>query len=673
MDTTLEPVLREILEFPAIAPDLRYHPVPHVVASGKGKLLDDLSSLAVDGHHRGLLRRLGDGRAVVAPLRARGRVLGALVIASRRHRYEQADVELTEVLGRLAGMGVDNARLFAGEQAARRDAERGANRIARLQNVTAALAEALTPRDVAEIAIGDVVSAAGANHGAMLLVNADRTIDVLASTGELAPGERVKPSDTSPLRQTLRSATPLFAPPAEPGGTPAQAAFLPLVLNGRAVGVLTLGFDGKDAFTLEERTFLEALARQCTHALERAQLFAAERAARAQAEASLQALRDSEARYRLLADNTLDMISRLSPDGTCMYVSPACRRVLGVEPEALVGAPFSTRVHAEDAPRLARNPLTSLGTREMLTLTYRQRHADGHYVWVEMTARPLRDAAGRVTEIVAVSRDITERRGAEEEMEAGRRQVARSEKLSALGSLVSGVAHEIRTPLAYLTNNLFLIQARLERTLQADKPDVAALLADVRRMSQEALDGTDRINTLVRDLGRFTRQAQGARVKASLDAVVAEAVRLFQATHRGQVVIESDLQPTPAVELDPFQAQQVVLNLLDNAADAAPPGGSVRVRTRSSDGAPVLIVEDDGPGIPLEIQPRMFDPFFTTKQEGTGLGLSIVQRIVEAHNASLQCDSAPGKGTRFTIRFPRPAEEHLAAPAPRVQETVHKS
>ncbi|HEX2021824.1 MAG TPA: ATP-binding protein [Candidatus Thermoplasmatota archaeon] len=643
-ETGKEAILHEILRLPPLQLGDRRHPAAQAVASGRGLLFPhDLGgALATDGRHRALLARVGDASGVVVPMRARGRILGAIVVASATRRYQHADVALCEALGRLAGIGLDNARLFAGEQVSRREAERAALRMARLQATTAALAEAITSQRVADVAVREIRAAAGAREATMLFVDGD-ALEVAASSADEPLGARMAAASRPGHHDAIARGAPLFGAPSVP-----ERVVLPIAVQGRVVATLELHFAQGVEFAIEERTFLEALSRQCGQALDRARLFQAEQQALADAEASLAALRESEARYRLLADHSSDMISRLSPDGETRYVSPASRRLLGVEPSDLVGRSYAHRAHPEDAPRL-HPPAKLLGEDDTFTLTYRLRRADGVDVWIETTGRGIREE-GRLVEVVAVSRDISERRATEQEMEAGRRQVARSEKLSALGSLVSGVAHEIRTPLAYLTNNLFLMQARLERA-ERDGGDARELAEAIGKMAREAIEGTDRINLLVRDLGRFTRQPAGGRTRASLHGVVADALRLWQATHR-QVVLESALHPTPLVEIDSVQAQQVVLNLLDNAADAMGASAVVRVETLGADGDALLIVSDTGPGIPPDVQARMWDPFFTTKKEGTGLGLSIVKRIAETHGATVACDSKPGAGTRFTIRFP---------------------
>lgn len=225
-----------------------------------------------------------------------------------------------------------------------------------------------------------------------------------------------------------------------------------------------------------------------------------------------------------------------------------------------------------------------------------------------------------------------------------------SEKLAAMGSLVSGVAHEIRTPLAYISNHLYMAQRRLEAA-RASAPEARRVAEDVAPLLDIASQGVDRINRLVGDLRRFTRHHAGERADADLASVVREAVDIFRATHQGRILLDADLRAAPVRNVDRVQIQQVVLNLLDNAAEAMLHGGRVRIATSPAPGGATLVVADEGPGMTPEIQARMYDEFFTTKKEGTGLGLSIVRRIVEAHDGSIRCATEPGKGTTFTLTF----------------------
>jgi two-component system NtrC family sensor kinase len=253
--------------------------------------------------------------------------------------------------------------------------------------------------------------------------------------------------------------------------------------------------------------------------------------------------------------------------------------------------------------------------------------------------------------ILSVLATALARRRAEQELEAARHQVAMSEKLSTLGTLVSGVAHEIRTPLTYVTNNLFLIRQRLEHATRS-RPELAGLADEVARYGKAALDGVARIDRLVEDLRRFARRDEGGPVEADLRDVVGLAVDLFRATRRGRIEVRAELRSVPALRLDTGQVQQVVLNLLTNAAEAMPSGGLVRIATRAVPGGGEIEIEDHGDGIAPDVQDRLFHPFFTTKAEGTGLGLSISQRIVESHGGHIRFESHPGRGTTFLVFLP---------------------
>lgn len=274
---------------------------------------------------------------------------------------------------------------------------------------------------------------------------------------------------------------------------------------------------------------------------------------------------------------------------------------------------------------------------------------DGSIVTIACNATPVRDDRGAVVGAIAVLEDLTALRAAQRELEQARREVAHSEKLSALGSLVAGVAHEVRTPLAYITNNVYLLQQRLERAQR--RGDVApATLEELRPALGAALEGVDRIAYLVKELRRFTRVEAPTRERVALRELVAHAVEIFRQTHPGQR-LRAGLQDAGLVEADRTQVQQVVLNLLENAVEAMGPGGELAIIVARGASGPEVRVRDHGPGIPPDVQARMFDPFFTTKEEGTGLGLAIVRRIVEQHGGSIRWETG-AEGTTFVVSLP---------------------
>ncbi|HET6404728.1 MAG TPA: ATP-binding protein [Candidatus Thermoplasmatota archaeon] len=237
------------------------------------------------------------------------------------------------------------------------------------------------------------------------------------------------------------------------------------------------------------------------------------------------------------------------------------------------------------------------------------------------------------------------------ETEQARRQMAHSEKLSALGALTSGVAHELRTPLTYIANALALVERRATRLAQ--QAGDAEAEAEVRDMVGLAREGVERAQRLVEELRRYARTPADERRVVSLDEAVRGAVHVFRATHRGDVVVRAELRPTPPVHVDERRVQQVVLNLLQNGAEAMQGRGELHVATEATpEGGARLRVRDQGPGIPPDLVDRIFQPFYTTKETGTGLGLAITSRIVEEHDGRIAVRSEPGRGAEFVVELP---------------------
>ncbi len=278
---------------------------------------------------------------------------------------------------------------------------------------------------------------------------------------------------------------------------------------------------------------------------------------------------------------------------------------------------------------------------------------------------PLRDAAGTVVGAVGVWTDETDSVHAASERDLLRERVANAERIESLGKLVSGVAHELNNPLAAILNFT-------EDLLADDRPPEERIALEV--VQAQAL----RSRTIVRDLLTYVRK--GDRRPRAQDTpgpileTLVRAARPGLAT-QGVSFAESMADPDTPLLLDRAGFEQVVTNLLTNAAQAAGAGGAVRLVTRRDGDQYVVIVEDNGAGIRSEAFPRIFDPFFTTKPtgQGVGLGLSVSKSIVEAHGGTLQAENRSarsGGGARFTMRLPvvlSPEEEAAkvggAAPA----------
>ena len=258
-----------------------------------------------------------------------------------------------------------------------------------------------------------------------------------------------------------------------------------------------------------------------------------------------------------------------------------------------------------------------------------------------VTSSLLRDHRGGLLGAMVLVRDLTE----EKKTEA---LIRRIDRVTALGQLSAGIAHEIRNPLASISFNVQLLAKRL-----TDTPEAAGLIHDTRA-------GIDRIRSLVQSMLDFARPAPPRLQRGSLAALLRETVALMDAQLReNRVAITLDLPADlPEVVFDAHQVQQVFVNLVLNGMQAMPGGGRIVLDGRVEAGADGcgrclrLCCTDHGCGIAPDQLARIFNPFYTTKAEGTGLGLSIVHKILEQHNATVEVVSEAGRGASFLIRFP---------------------
>jgi signal transduction histidine kinase len=219
------------------------------------------------------------------------------------------------------------------------------------------------------------------------------------------------------------------------------------------------------------------------------------------------------------------------------------------------------------------------------------------------------------------------------------RALVRQERLAAIGEMASAMSHDLRTPLAAVTNSLFLLRRGIGEE-EASR---------LQRHFDMAENQMARAVSISEHLVAYVRPHPPTLAPVDLDQLVATVIESLPAPDGVDVHVTG--APVTVIA-DGGQLGQVVTNLMANAYEAIPDGGTVRVGVSAHNGAAVVTVEDTGPGLDRAVAERAFEPFYTTKASGTGLGLAIVGRLVEAHGGTVTVDSKPGQATRFTVRVP---------------------
>jgi two-component system NtrC family sensor kinase len=304
----------------------------------------------------------------------------------------------------------------------------------------------------------------------------------------------------------------------------------------------------------------------------------------------------------------------------------------------------------------------------------RLRRADRAPMWVEVTAHAQKE--GDAIRVEALMRDVSERKRLEDQARDLYHQLLQAEKLAALGQTISGVAHELNNPLAtILTWAERLAQRPAD---EQTKRGLAAILSEAERAAR-----------IVRNLLTFARKRHTTRAMVDMNDVIREtlALRSYEQHLSNITIIDALASGLPQVFADPHQMQQVLLNLVINAEQAmisTHGRGTLILRTWHDPerGAVVLEVNDDGPGVPDDLQPKIFDPFFTTKEvgKGTGLGLTVAYAIIQEHGGRLTMKSQPEGGASFFIELPvtdeglppspKPPERMFAPPASAAGATI---
>ena len=365
-------------------------------------------------------------------------------------------------------------------------------------------------------------------------------------------------------------------------------------------------------------------------------------------------LRESTDVLRAVVNDSPLAIIVLDLDLAVTRWNPAAERLLGWSAEEMLGKSYSVVIPKEKLGEHHELREDAVSGRVTMDVQTRRLRKDGSLIDVSLSVTVLRDAVGAVRGFAVVLADVTERR----RLEAQFRQ---AQKMEAVGQLAGGIAHDF--------NNLLTVITSYSGLLLADLPADSAMRADVQQISGAA----NRAATLTRQLLAFSRQQILRPQVLALNSVVAGLEPMLRRLVREDIEIATSLDASlGAVEADPGQVEQVMVNLVVNARDAMPDGGTLTIQTanavfdaesmlRHSDTAiapgqyVMLAVSDTGTGMTPDIQARVFEPFYTTKEPGlgTGLGLSTVYGIVKQSDGYIWVYSEPGRGTTFRIYLPR--------------------
>jgi PAS domain S-box-containing protein len=350
------------------------------------------------------------------------------------------------------------------------------------------------------------------------------------------------------------------------------------------------------------------------------------------------ALQESEELFHTLCESAPIGIFKTDRDGKRIYCSPRCREITGMSAVDCQERGWQSQIHPGDREEVLRSEGLFLAAGEPYWLEYRILFPHDETVWIRELASPLKGPAGIVTGYVGTVEEITELRQVRDE-------VQRSQKLESLGVLAGGIAHDFNNILTTILGNVSLARMQLSDGEKISKRlnEVESAAARAKELSQQLLTfarggepvkGVVEIGPLLKEAADFA--VQGSPVKC-------------------EYLMDDGLSP---VEADEGQLRQVVQNLVINAVQSMPDGGTIRVSVREKETKPEyggfieISIADTGTGIPDQHLERIFDPYFTTKQQGSGLGLAVCYSIIKKHGGSIKVKSALGKGSTFYVTLP---------------------
>ncbi|MFC1990401.1 ATP-binding protein [Chloroflexota bacterium] len=389
-----------------------------------------------------------------------------------------------------------------------------------------------------------------------------------------------------------------------------------------------------------------------------------------------------------IIDALIDGITVTDMQGKVIDFNRAATEQTGYKKEEAIGkTPMEILLAEKDYPRFLEGLGKLLAGKAIESADYLCKRKDGTELPISVSLSLLRDAEGKPSTIIAVHRDITERkrleqeiqvkneqleaqneelraaneemqateeelRSSNEEMEAAneelretQEQLIRSEKLAAIGQLAGGVGHELRNPLGAIKNAVYYIKGKVAKSeLAQTEPRVVEFLDIVD-------DEINSSNKIISDLLGFSRVGKPAVSPTKIDKVIEDAISHTTVPENIEITKKLD-SSLPKIEIDTDQICQVLVNIITNGAQAMPEGGKLTIEASKKDGFLELKISDTGGGIPDDVIGKIFDPLYTTRAKGIGLGLAVCKSIIDRHDGHINVESSVGKGTTFIIKLP---------------------
>ncbi|HJT87099.1 MAG TPA: GAF domain-containing protein [Bryobacteraceae bacterium] len=630
----------------------------------------------------------GIGSFISIPLRIRGRHTGTFTVYHARPRsFSGAEIALVSALANIAASAIETAELYREQEHHRADAERGRARSALLAEAGTVLASSLdyeaTLASVAQLAIKQL-----ADWCMVEIVQDDGSLKTLAvahidpAKVEFAQLLRQRfpdrPDRPSPSRRVAQTGEPVLVSRitdpqlARYARSPEHLTLLrslgftsymcvPIELRGRILGVISfVSANAGRQYQAEDLSFAESLARRSAMAIENSRLYRSVERERAAVTAALAALRENDERLRMALEAGRMGIWDWNIRTNDLEWSDSLAAMHGFEPGKFDNRfeTYLSVIHPDDRPGFLASVDRALKEKSYFQAELRILFPDGSTHWIVGRGKVFCDETGAPARMIGLGLDVSDRHALEESLR-------NSQKLESVGLLAGGVAHDFNNLLTGILGN-----ASLAMDLVPPRSPAVPLMESVMQASERAAD-------LTRQLLAYSGKGRFVIEPVDLSELVKEIGNLLRTSIPKLVQLNLQLAPgLPAIEADSSQIQQVIMNLVINAAEAiGERPGTVTVRTglqiigeaghasvKGLAGGIYVYLEvlDTGCGMDGETQARIFDPFFTTKFTGRGLGLAAVSGVVRGHRGAIRVHSAPGQGSIFRVFFPA-SEAHAGS------------